>query len=288
MRPSLSLRLTAAAGTAAAVLAASPPAHAADAVYGGTTRDGAAIVLKADQKAQRLSSLVVSWIATCGQGSHFGNSATLKPAKPTPGFEPGPGDLLVERNAKGRFSGSQLAAEDLGDNVAGTVVKVEGKLSRTKASGTLSATVTIFDKASHNQVDTCKATTKFAAAHAPRTIYGGATSQDEPVVLRVTRRKVDDLIVTWEASCQPQGFMRVPDHFGNFSVKSSGAFGSPFSDDVGMDDGGKAHVDYTVLGKVAKTAVKGTLRVKFNESDAAGTATTFCDSGGITYQATTG
>src|SRR3954449_4696562 len=88
MRPSLLLRLAAAASTTAAVLAASPPARAADGVYGGTTRDGDAIVLKTDAKGQRLKSIVISWLAGCSDGRRFPALAELTPAKATPGFQP--------------------------------------------------------------------------------------------------------------------------------------------------------------------------------------------------------
>ena len=52
MRPSLLLRLTAAAGATAAVLAVAPPARAADAIFGGSAKGPATpIVVKADPEA---------------------------------------------------------------------------------------------------------------------------------------------------------------------------------------------------------------------------------------------
>src|SRR3954452_14951263 len=118
MRPSL-LRLTAAAGATAAVLAASPPARGADAVYGGTTRNEDPIVLKADQKTQQLRSLAISWAATCSGGdARFPGSAALTAVKAVPGFRPSGDELLVARNAKGRFAGTQLDLRDLGESSA--------------------------------------------------------------------------------------------------------------------------------------------------------------------------
>jgi hypothetical protein len=290
MRPSLILRLAAAASTTAAALAASPPAHAADGVYGGTTHDGEAIVLKTDAKGQRLKSIVISWAATCSDGTNFPAQAELTPTKATPGFQPKGDELLVERNAKGRFAGTQLATGGSDTTAVAVAVKLDGKLSAKRASGTISADVTIADKATGNQTGSCKLPkTSWAAARAPGRIYGGSTSQSAPVVIRLnaSRRRVSDVFMTWVAPCSPSGFMRLADGFSNFTVKSTGAFGAPFGTDVPLGDGAKAHVDYTFAGRVSKSAVKGTLGVKWTETDAAG-ASTPCDSGKISWRAQTG
>ena len=85
MRPSL-LRLTAAAGATAAVLAASPSARAAHAVFGGTAGSRDPIVVKADSKASELRSIIVSWRATRadGYGSDLGGRSA--PCAPSEGF----------------------------------------------------------------------------------------------------------------------------------------------------------------------------------------------------------
>src|SRR3954470_9020569 len=99
MRLSLLLRLTAAASTTAAVLAASPPARAADAVYGGTTRDGDPIVLKAGKNG-RLNALGISGVASCGSDTGFADFGQLTPAEAAPGFQPTSNELALKRNAK--------------------------------------------------------------------------------------------------------------------------------------------------------------------------------------------
>src|SRR4051812_34726235 len=176
MRPSLLLRLAAAASTTAAVLAASPRARAADGVYGGTTSGGDAIVLKTDAKGQRLKSIVISWDAACTDGTGFPDQGELTPTKPAPGFQPNGDELLVARNAKGRFAGTQLASRDLDAEGAGEAVKLDGKLSAKRASGTISADVTIFDKTSGDETRSCRLPkTHWAATRAPGHIYGGST-----------------------------------------------------------------------------------------------------------------
>jgi hypothetical protein len=290
MRPSL-LRLTAAAGATAAVLATSSSARAADAVYGGSAGSGDPIVVKANPKSTELRSIIVSWRAACADGMGFPAAGELTATEPVAGFTPGATDLLVSRNAKGRFKGTQLGAEDLGTAVGAIVVDIAGTLKRTRASGTLKAVVKIVDKATGADITSCQTgTMRWAATRAPGVVYGGSTSQDEPVVVRLNaaRKRVSDLLTTWRAPCTSQGLFRVPDRFANFPVKSTGRFGNPMTNDVAIDAGGKLHFDYALAGRVTKKTAKGTLQVKVSETDASGVATDGCDTGGVTWSAATG
>src|SRR3954468_18220537 len=99
MRPSLLPRLIAAVLVTAAMPA---PARAAQAVYGGSSRGGDAIVITADAAGTKLLSVAVSWRATCADGTNYPGGGVLTPAEPSavPGFSPGANDLLVTRNAK--------------------------------------------------------------------------------------------------------------------------------------------------------------------------------------------
>jgi len=282
--------LAAAVATTAAALAAAAPAQGADAIFGGVTKDGGPIVVKADAKFQELHSIVISWAAPCSDQQFFGGGGELTPADAVAGFSPGPRELLVSRNAKGRFEGSQLYGSDLGTSIAAVSVEVTGKLKAKRASGTLSAIVKISDKTTGAEVTSCQTgNTSWVATHAPGTILGGATSQGEPIVLRLAAdaKRVSDVMTTWQAPCGESGFFRVPDHFINFAVKSTGAFGNPFVDDVIRPDGTKRHYDYAIAGRLKRTGAKGTLQVKVSETDPAG-AVTNCDSGKVTWKAVTG
>src|SRR4051794_1586643 len=73
--------LTAAVGVTAAVLAAAAPARGADAIFGGTARGGAPIVVKADARLQTLKSIVVSWDAPCSDDRYYGSGGELTPPK---------------------------------------------------------------------------------------------------------------------------------------------------------------------------------------------------------------
>src|SRR4051812_47852637 len=102
MRPSLlpGLAVAALAATAAA------PAYAKEGVYGGTTNSGDAIVLKTDKNGTTLKSVVISWRATCADGTGFPDGGELAAAEAVPGFVPGASELLMSANAKGRFEGT--------------------------------------------------------------------------------------------------------------------------------------------------------------------------------------
>jgi hypothetical protein len=282
MRPSLITGLAAAAlGTAAAPASA----RAADAVYGGNA-NGATIVVRADAKATELRSFGMTWTARCSDGTRFPGGAVLTPVTPEAGFSPTPDELLRSRNAKGRFSGTQLTG---GDGVA-INVQVDGKLKASAARGTLRATVKIFDPATGNAVTSCTASQSWAATRKAGTIYGGATSKGVPIVVRLNaqRNRISDVLTMWSATCTTGGFFAVPAHFGNFAIKSTGAFGSPFADDEPFEAGGKLHAAFDFAGRLTSKAIKGTLQVKVTTTDAAGAPIDACDSGAVRWKATTG
>jgi len=282
--------LAAAVGATAAALAAAGPAPGADAIYGGAAKGGSPIVVKADAELQTLQSIVLSWAAPCSDGRYYGGGGELTPTEPVAGFQPGPRELLAERNARGKFSGTQFYASDLGTTVAAIQLQVSGKLTAKRSSGALSAVVKIADKATGAAVTSCQTgTLKWKAARTPGIVYGGATSQGEPIVLRLSgdRTRVNDVITAWQAPCGGAGSWRAPDHFVNFPVKSTGRFGSPFADDATVADGTKRHWDYSLAGVLKQHDAKGTLQVKVTETDPAGAATN-CDSGKVTWKVATG
>jgi hypothetical protein len=285
-------RLAAAAATAAATAAVSPSAQAADAVYGGSTRAQYPIVVIADKDFKKLRSLVISWAADCGddQGRVPG-SGRLTPVKPVPGFTPGSNELLVSRNANGRFAGTQLRVYSAGEVNTVVQVQIEGKLTSRRAGGTLSAIARVVDTPNSTVLANCQTgRLTWVATRAPGVIFGGNTSQQEPVVVRMneTRKRVNDFLTTWNAPCTPEGLFRAPDHFGNFSVKSSGAFGNPFDYETPLAAGAKRRIDYRLAGRVTRTTARGAVQANVLDTDAAGATTDTCDSGGVTWKAVTG
>jgi hypothetical protein len=282
--------LIAAGAAVVATSAAAPTAFAADAVFGGRTSQGDPIVLRADPKTSQLRSLAVSWRADCGDGMGFPGFGLLTPAAPAPGFSPGANELVMTRNAKGTFRGTQLRATDLGGARAAITVEASGKLKPASAGGTLHAVVKIMDPATAETVASCETRLRWTALRRPGIVYGGLTSQDEPIVLRLNaaRKRVNDVILAWHAPCTPSdGFLRLPEHFGNFPI-TGGRFGTPFEAETPIDGGGKSLWQYRISGRVTQAKASGALQAKVSDTDAAGAATDSCDSGGLTWKAASG
>jgi hypothetical protein len=290
-RPRPGGRTTAAALVAATLsCGAAPPAHAASAVFGGATDAHEAIVVRTDAKAKKLRSIVIAWEAPCDDGMRFPAAIELTPAAPR--AAPQPRDLLVARNANGRFAGTQLATYVVGTGSAGATVDIAGRLRGHRAAGTLAATVTILDGATGNVVGTCKTgSLHWNATRDAGHVYGGKTTQDEPVVVRLDRRrkKVAEVLAGWQsASCQPPDtFLRAGERFTDFPLRHA-RFGDAWDQTFGLDGGGKSTVSYEVAGKVARRAANGTLQVQVKETDAAGAVTMTCDSGDLRWRAATG
>ena len=285
-------RVVASALAAAFSLIFVPPPFSASGVFGGSTAGGEPIVLKTDAKAKKLRSAVIGWSAECADGRFFPFGAELTAVANEPGFTPSPDELLTSRNAKGRFAGTQMGVMDLGDLVAPISVELSGKMRSGRASGTLRGTVSIVDKATGAEVTTCETgSQKWSASRAAGRIYGGKTSQETPVVVRLDRKgkRVADFIVAWESStCEPPDrFLHVPEAFTGFAVRSR-RFSGTFDDTVTTEDGGRFAFAYSLAGKVSRRSIAGTLTVNVTGTDAAGATSLTCDTGAVSWRTSTG
>jgi hypothetical protein len=272
--------------------AAPAPALAGSAVYGGSTSAGAAIVIKADKKAAKLRSAVVSWKASCDNGKRFPVSVSLKAITAAPGFTPGFEELATSRNGKGRFAGIQAGSFNLGDSSGLLAASYSGKLTKTRATGTLEATITVVENATGTTLATCRTgAVRYAASRSPGRVFGGSTSQDHPVVVRLDakRRKVADLLFGWESStCKPDDvYVNSDEQFGDFRL-GGGNFGDTFDLGYTPDEGGQGKVAFDITGRVARTRANGRVRVNLTETDASGAVTTACDSGIVPWEAISG
>ncbi len=282
--------ISVAAGVAAALTAASE-AFAADAVFGGSTTNGDPIVVRSDPDIQELRSLGLTWRAECDDGTWLPGFSTLTPVKPAPGFSPAGNELLVSRNAKGTFTGTQFTGGGSDTMAAAISVEAAGKLKPARATGTLHAVVKIMDKATGASVTSCEARLRWTASRKPGIIYGGVTSQDEPIVLRLNaaRERVNDVILAWHGQCATSGgFVRSPEHFVAFGIKRTGRFGNPFESESPLGDGGMSRWQYRFTGRVTPTKASGAFQVTLSETDAAGAMTDTCDSGNLTWKSATG
>lgn len=293
-RPDRAAVLTTTAAAAAALMLAAPQSGlAAGAVFGGSTKAREAIVLRADTKAKKLRSAVIAWEASCDSGLIFSASDELTPVGADPGFSSDPRDLMVSRNAKGRFAGTQLAGRDLGDRSAAISVRLTGTMRAGRASGTLDARVAILDKQTGEARENCRTgLVRWSASRGAGRIYGGRTSQEEPVVVRLdaARKKVSDLLVGWgTSSCDPpETYLRFGEQFSSFPL-GAGRFGDAFEQSYDRNDGnGKITYAYDLGGSVTRTAARGRLSVRVTSTDAAGTTTLTCSSGELSWKAASG
>jgi hypothetical protein len=285
------IRSTAAALTALAVMGASA-AEARDRVFGGSTRAPEPIVVQATERGDKLKSAVVAWEARCGDGRIFYDAGRTVVERSAAGFEqPAPNALTMSRNARGRFSGRQSAARELNDEqIAVFTMTLTGSLGRTAASGTLTAEARIVRRADGAVVDTCRTgAVRWAASRRPGVIFGGTTSQQEPVVLRLnaTRRRVADLLFGWgSVQCEPPGFFRLGDSLRNFPLRA-GRFGDAFEQRFPGEGGAERRFAYDLRGSVTRTLARGTFSVQVTDTGADGARAT-CRSGNVTWRAATG
>jgi hypothetical protein len=277
------------AASAAAVLAAAPSAQAADAVFGGTTKTREPLVLKADKRVSALRSVIVGVEAQCSGGQFYPVWGEYPVAQAAPGFE-ADDNFMATRNKRGRFAGKVESTEPLSDGQANVSVDVAGRMTRSAARGTMSATVTIVNDAGQT-VDTCTApATSWAASRRPGIIYGGTSDQGEPVVvrLRADRSKVADFLFSWHADCSPDGAFRLQDGLRDFSVSHTGAFGDTSSDTVNTPNGDTGLFDYSLKGHVHRTAASGTVSAQITGRDAKGAQQMQCATGDVEWSATSG
>jgi hypothetical protein len=277
---------------AVGVLAAAgaPGAQAADIIEGGTLASAAggdAIVLRIDPKAMRLRSAVLAVKARCANGRGYPLHIPVR-TMPMSALKPGamaPGDaLLLQTLTRGTLRATLLRGEEVdGGRTAAISIELKGRLGRQRSSGTLKADVTVFAPGSEATETTCTTgTVRWSAVHAPGTVFAGATSQGEPIVLWTNARRTKLLraVFGWHSNCTPEGGVDVPDELFNFAISRTGAFGDTF--DWTPEDS-KIRVDYSFSGKLSRTRASGKLDVVFRPDRDAGATT--CPTGPLTWKA---
>jgi hypothetical protein len=232
--------------------------------------------------------MVVAWMASCDSGSSIPMAIELTAMQRQPGFSPGPADLMMSRNAKGRFAGTQVAGRDFGDVAALISARYSGRFRGRRASGSLAAEVQIVDAAGGEQVDSCSTgTRRWSASRARGRVFGGRTSQDEPIVLRLdaARKTVSDVLLAWSTeTCEPpDNAIRVWTRFSGFRLRGGGAFGDSFTSEMEGDD-----VAYEIGGRIGRRSARGKLRARMTDRDPSGATVLTCDSGTISWTAATG
>ena len=294
MRPSLLPGLTAAVVTAA-VLAVSPPALAADAVYGGTTsRGGDPIVLKADSAATTLRKLAVSWDAPCSDGGILPRPVRAHAGRNRPSASPpARRSCWSPRTRRGASRACSSSATTSGRTSPPS-------RSRSRASSSPRAPRARSRRSSRSP--TRRPATRSPRARPARsagpppatpgssTAARRARASRSSLRLDQQRKRVNDLMFAWRAGCTPSNlFFRFAEHFGGFPVKGSGAFGNPISDDYQLPDGAASATSPTRSPAVwASPRSRAPCRSRSPTATPPARQVDGCDSGTVTWKAATG
>jgi hypothetical protein len=267
------------------------PASFADAVYGGTTSKAQVtlepIVVRTDVAAGVVKSVVIAWEAECSDQTVLPFSAELVVSAATPGFPAPPGSLVLDESQPGRFSGHSDHSQTRGDGsalVATTTIK--GTLTTGAGIGTLSARATIQPTGDAPQITCNTGEITWRATRGPR-IYGGVTSQREPVVVRTRRTRVSDLFFGWDTiRCTTGGPFRLGDGLSNFPLRR-GRFGGSFTQTYPREDGVSSY-RYRMLGRVGSSVAFGTFSVTWRRTFNTGTPPRTCTTGTVRWRAISG
>jgi hypothetical protein len=244
------------------------------AIYGGQTTQGAPFVLQLSRDGKRVAKQLMDIQADCTSGSPLSGPASLTPVRPRVGLT-------------GGFKGRALFSLDAGTATRIVTIDMTGKLGARRGSGTARVHVDVVDKQTGAKTDSCDTgTIRWRAASAKGQVYGGSTSQSEPVVVQVSRdlRRVSSLRIEWAAPCSPQGEFDVSDLLSNFRLSASRAFGDVFSMTGPGESGSQNKVDYLVNGKLGKSQAHGRFQARVTVTDASGATTATCDSGVVSWQ----
>jgi hypothetical protein len=127
-------------------------------------------------------------------------------------------------------------------------------------------------------------------AAAGGTVYGGASSQDFPVVIQTTRngRRVTDARIAIRATCASGGSVVLPDGYRDMAVSKKRKFSASFGPTTQRnDDGTTTDFEGSISGSFnkARTKASGKWSFKATDHDAAGAVTDTCDSGSISWSA---
>ena len=256
-----------------AVAARSKPA--APATYGGATSTGAPFVLRLARGGKRIDKVGFRSRLHCTSGEEFSQGAYLTPQKHKLG-------------RTGKFHLALLGTADAGNGqVMAASASVIGKVRPGQATGTIQLHVDVVNTADGSKVDSCDSDReRWTAKTAQGRIYGGATSDNEPVVVKLSknRGKVTDLVIAWGAPCTNGSFTAVDD-LTDFPIDPSCQFGDTFPIEGDLGGGEHARVDYEVKGKVGKRKASGQLHMVVSVTAPTG-ETDNCDSGPISWSAT--
>jgi hypothetical protein len=250
-------------------------------VYGGATAqdDPMALVVTGDHRLVRAVLVHVDLRCADGKSAVWAGPILVRQGRPR---APRPGDNVlfagaISRTGRVRLRG--LGTTDYGSAVGAVRETMGARFRGAAASGTLSMTIGLTDKATAAPVTTCRSgAVRWRAASAPGRVFAGLTGQGRPLVVRLNRSatRVADLHVSWIADCSGGGATDLGDDLTNFPLDPSGRFGDDFTRALDLPGGGRSSFAYRIHGTAGPRRASGTFGVIETDTDAAGATADTC------------
>jgi hypothetical protein len=156
-----------------------------------------------------------------------------------------------------------------------------GKVTGKTAGGTVRATLKFLDGS------TCTTgTQRWLLAHKPGRVFGGMTSQSQPVAVELssTGTQINHLHIGWIARCSDGGLWPMPDFLTNFKIVG-GKVDESFTQEYPRSAGGVTTFAYHLTAAIGKSKATGTFGVTITAKDASGAVEYTCTTPTMTWSA---
>ena len=255
-------------------------------VYAGPIARKFPMVLKLTRSG-RLSSVVLSARAKCDDGDSYHYAQQAGFADKVPALQIGKLTLKGTHLAKtGKFKvdGIDNEPSNNGDSVA-IVVALKGKVTGSKAVGTLDVKVIALDPSGTQKYSCDSGSLGWSLASSKGRIFGGVTSQNTAVEVKLAPdgSQVDTFAIEWGTLCAPSGgAIGGPTALFGMPI-NAGAFDKTTTQTAGAD--GSPDATATLAGTIAGRAASGTFELNATFRDASGAATDTCATGSMSWSA---
>lgn len=259
---------------ASAAPATAPAGVAVDHTFGGSTSVGDPIVIQLDPRRGTVIRIAAIWDAPCVNHPDLITHYDLGPID----FKPS-----LSISASGRFAFTGQARTDLGTQVAMATLKVRGTVRGRTISGLISLSGDIVESQTQQAVSHCRVSKRFKAVSAPNTIYGGVTSQNFPVVIQrvPSSAKLGLFRIGWLPNCANGGPVYRAYAFHGLPPIKAGKFAANFNYASGGLTG-------SLRGRILGAMASGTYRDRSKFFGPSGAVAGTCDSGPVSWKATSG
>ena len=278
----------AAAASAVAFLIAAAPAPASQ-VYAGQPKGqtGFQLVLTLANSGKQVTGLTFHADVSCPTDFRSVDFGSALVVDDIPGSLQSGAHYLVSPKISGKkFTGTLVGIDIFGDTIESMNATLNGTISSGKASGQVALKFVDSSLETGALTAQCSKTIAWKALRNPGIVYGGRTSQDEPVVVELSanRKQFNHAHLSWWGDCQVSGAWTDPhDEFdlNPIGLSRSGAFSRTYRFNLGQ----ASFIVERFAGKVGAKSASGTFR---GDVTVGGDAPDTCSSGAVSWKAATG